>query len=57
MSQKPSRPTPNDDRANTMNPNNPAHKDAQDNRAGQLNPEDPKHNPPQEAQQSPPKKP
>ena len=28
----------NDDRSNTLNPNNPAHRAAQDNRANQLNP-------------------
>ncbi len=28
----------NDDRSNTLNPNNPAHKAASDNRANQLNP-------------------
>ena len=31
-------PTPNDQRSNTKNPNNPAHKQAQDNRSNQLNP-------------------
>lgn len=29
--------TPNDDRAVSLNPNNPAHKAAQDNRSVQLN--------------------
>ena len=45
MTTKPSQPTPNDQRADVNNPNNPAHKDAQDNRSGQLNPQDPKHQP------------
>ena len=30
--------TPNDDRSDSMNPNNDAYDDAQDNRADQLNP-------------------
>lgn len=37
MSSKPT-PTPNDQRSDVKNPNNPAHKQAQDNRADQLNP-------------------
>ncbi len=37
MSDKKS-PSPNDQRSNTMNPNNPAHKATRDNRANQLNP-------------------
>ena len=39
--QTPSQPRPNDQRANTLNPNNAAHKAAQDNRANQLNPNHP----------------
>jgi hypothetical protein len=31
-------PTPNDQRSNVKNPNNPAHKANQDNRSNQLNP-------------------
>ena len=31
-------PSPNDQRSNVKNPNNPAYKSAQDNRADQLNP-------------------
>jgi hypothetical protein len=31
-------PSPNDQRSNVKNPNNPAHKAAQDNRANQMNP-------------------
>lgn len=31
-------PTPNDQRGDSKNPNNPAHKAAQDNRSNQLNP-------------------
>lgn len=31
-------PTPNDQRSDTKNPNNPDHKSAQDNRANQINP-------------------
>ncbi len=31
-------PTPNDQRSNVKNPNNPAQKSAQDNRSNQLNP-------------------
>lgn len=34
------RPTPNDQRANALNPNNPAHRASQDNRSRQLNPND-----------------
>ena len=33
-----STPTPNDQRSNVKNPNNPAQKSAQDNRSDQLNP-------------------
>jgi hypothetical protein len=40
MSDKKS-PSPNDQRSNTMNPNNPAHKATRDNRANQLNPNHP----------------
>ncbi len=36
MSEK--KPSPNDQRSNTKNPNNQAHKAAKDNRANQLNP-------------------
>ena len=36
-------PTPNDQRSNVMNPNNPDHKANQDNRANQLNPNNPAH--------------
>jgi hypothetical protein len=31
-------PTPNDQRSNVKNPNNPDHKGARDNRSNQLNP-------------------
>lgn len=31
-------PSPNDQRSNVKNPNNPAHKASKDNRANQLNP-------------------
>ena len=31
--------TPNDDRSDSMNPNNPAYDASQDNRADQLNPD------------------
>jgi hypothetical protein len=57
MSTKPSQPTPNEQRSDTKNPNNPAHKDAQNNRSRQLNPEDPMNQPPKEAPPSPEKKP
>lgn len=30
--------TPNDDRSDSMNPNNDAYEDSQDNRSNQLNP-------------------
>lgn len=33
------RPTPNDQRSDAKNPNNPAHKAATDNRANQMNPQ------------------
>jgi hypothetical protein len=33
--------TPNDDRSDSLNPNNPAHDASQDNRANQLNPNNP----------------
>lgn len=45
MSNEASKPTPNDQRANVKNPNNPAHKDARDNTSRQANPQDPKHQP------------
>jgi len=32
--------TPNDDRSDSMNPNNDAYSASQDNRSGQLNPQD-----------------
>jgi hypothetical protein len=38
LSQKGDRRYPNDQRSDTMNPNNPEHKAALDNRANQLNP-------------------
>lgn len=41
MSKQNNPPRPNDQRANQLNPNNPAHKAAQDNRANQLNPNNP----------------
>jgi len=34
--------SPNDNRSNSKNPNNPANKSAKDNRADQLNPNNPK---------------
>jgi hypothetical protein len=38
--------SPNDQRSNSKNPNNPAHKSAQDNRSNQLNPnQQPRHDP------------
>jgi len=36
--------TPNDNRSNTFNPNNPSHKSAGDNRSNQLNPTIPNKN-------------
>lgn len=39
-------PTPNDQRSNTKNPNNPAQKASQDNRSNQMNPNSPRHNTP-----------
>ncbi len=42
---KKSEPSPNDQRSNVKNPNNPAFKHAQDHRSVQLNPNDP-HNTP-----------
>jgi hypothetical protein len=57
MSTKGSHPTPNDQRANVKNPNNPAHKAAADNHAQQLDPQDPKHQGPREAPPAPVKKP
>lgn len=35
--------SPNDDRSDTLNPNNPAYDDARDNRADQLNPNNPSY--------------
>ncbi len=35
--------TSNDDRSDSMNPNNPAYQASIDNRADQLNPDHPKH--------------
>jgi hypothetical protein len=34
-------PSPNDQRSNTLNPNNPAHQSANNNRSNQLNPNNP----------------
>ena len=34
--------SPNDNRSNSKNPNNPANKSAKDNRSDQLNPNNPK---------------
>ncbi|MFP2928872.1 hypothetical protein ACLESO_27470 [Pyxidicoccus sp. 3LG] len=40
-------PSPNDQRSNTKNPNNPAQKSAQENRSNQMNPNNnPRHNTP-----------
>lgn len=36
-------PTPNDQRSDTKNPNNPAQKASQDNRSNQMNPNNPRH--------------
>ena len=36
-------PSPNDQRSNVKNPNNPAHKSAGDNRSNQMNPNNPAH--------------
>lgn len=36
-------PTPNDQRSNVLNPNNPARKDANDNHSNQLNPNNAAH--------------
>ncbi len=33
--------SPNDQRSDAMNPNNPAHQDAADNRSDQMNPNNP----------------
>jgi hypothetical protein len=41
-------PTPNDQRSDVKNPNNPAHKEAGDNRSRQVNPQDPRHQAPRE---------
>lgn len=46
MNDKSSPPTPNDQRSDVKNPNNPANKDARDNDSRQRNPQDPKHQPP-----------
>ncbi len=35
--------SPNDDRSDSMNPNNPAYKASVDNRADQLNPNNPEY--------------
>ena len=40
---KGSAPSPNDQRSDVKNPNNPAHKSAQDNRSNQMNPNNPAH--------------
>ncbi len=36
-------PSPNDQRSNAMNPNNPASQASHDNRSDQLNPNNPEH--------------
>jgi hypothetical protein len=48
MSSKHSKPTPNEQRSDVKNPNNPAHKDAADHRSRQLNPADPQSQGPRE---------
>jgi hypothetical protein len=35
--------TPNDDRSDSMNPNNPAYQESLDNRSDQLNPNNPEY--------------
>lgn len=35
--------SPNDDRSDSMNPNNPAYQESQDNRSDQLNPNNPEY--------------
>ncbi|MEO5725766.1 MAG: hypothetical protein ABI134_25865 [Byssovorax sp.] len=50
MSNETSKPTPNDQRSDVKNPNNPAHQDARDNESRQANPQDPKHQPGQQRQ-------
>ena len=57
MATKHSQPTPNDQRSDVKNPNNPAHKEAGDNRSRQTNPQDPKHTGPREQPQPAVKKP
>lgn len=36
-------PSPNDQRSNVKNPNNPAHQAGRDNRSNQMNPNNPTH--------------
>lgn len=43
MSNKDKMPTPNDQRSDQMNPNNPGYKSAQENRSDQMNPNNPRH--------------
>jgi hypothetical protein len=40
------KPSPNDQRSNVKNPNNPAFKQDRDHRSVQLNPSDPRNAPP-----------
>ncbi len=49
-------PSPNDNRGDVKNPNNPKHKDDRDNDSRQRNPQDPKHQPPPAAPPAPVKK-
>ena len=56
MSTKHTHPTPNDQRSDVKNPNNPAHKEAQDNRSRQLDPKNPQNAPPPVTPQDPPPK-
>lgn len=45
MSNEAPKPTPNDQRSDAKNPNNPSNKDARENNSRQVNPLDPKHQP------------
>lgn len=53
MSKHGKSPSPNDQRANVLNPNTPAHRAAQNNHANQLNPNNPAYEPPANAKPVP----
>ncbi len=54
MTDKHSKPSPNDQRSDSKNPNNPAHQAGQDDRSRRMNPQDPHYEAPPPAPAKPP---